>query len=165
MEVDIIVSILAVVAGIIGIVGSIVPGIPGPPIGWCGMLILYIWGNGICFGKEPISTFSMIIWALVMIAVTVLDFIVPSWITKKTGGSKCASRGALIGLFAGMICTPIGMILGAFLGALIGELAVAKKSAGPAFKAAFGAFLGIMLGTGMKLIVTVWIMLIIIAHL
>lgn len=165
MEVDIIVSILAVVAGIIGIVGSIVPGIPGPPIGWCGMLILFIWGNGVCFGKDPISVWSLVIWGLVMAAVTVLDFIVPAWITKKTGGSKYASRGALIGLFAGMICTPIGMIFGAFIGALIGELAVAKKTAGPAFKAAFGSFLGIMLGTGMKLIVTVWMMMIIICHL
>ena len=45
MEITIIV--LAILAGVLGIVGSIVPGLPGPPVSWVGMLLLYIWGNGV----------------------------------------------------------------------------------------------------------------------
>ena len=159
------VIIIAVLAGLIGIIGSIVPGIPGPPVGWFGMLMLYLWGSGECFGQGPVSTSSLILWGVLMAAVTILDFVVPAWLTKKTGGSKYASRGAMIGLFAGMIFTPIGMILGSFLGAFLGEVMYAKKSETSALKSAFGSFLGIMLGTGLKLIVTVWMFLIIMVHL
>ena len=157
--------ILALVAGVVGIVGSIVPGIPGPPIGWCGVLILYLWGDGALFGADPISLFSVLIWAVLMIVVTVLDFVVPSWLTKITGGSKYASRGAMIGLFAGMIFTPIGMILGSFLGAWLGEILFAKKKFWKALKSACGSFIGIMFGTGLKLIVSIGMMVSIIYHL
>ena len=156
---------LALLAGIIGIIGSVVPGLPGPPIGWCGLLLLYLWGDGALLGFGPVSLTSVVVWGLVMAVVTVLDFVVPSWLTKVTGGSKYASRGALIGLFAGMIFTPVGMMLGAFLGAWIGEVEYAKKKDSEALKAAFGAFLGIMLGTGLKLIVTVGMMISIVCHL
>ena len=156
---------LALLAGVIGIVGSVVPGIPGPPVGWCGVLVLYLWGDGALFGAEPITLVSVLIWGVVMAAVTVLDFVVPSWLTKVTGGSRYGSRGALIGLFAGMILTPIGMMAGAFLGAWLGEAIYAQKKESEALKSAFGAFLGIMLGTGLKLIVTVSMMAVIIYHL
>lgn len=159
------VIVLALLAGAVGIIGSVVPGIPGPPIGWCGLLILYLWGDGALFGADPISLASVLIWGFVMTAVTILDFVVPSWLTKATGGSKYAGRGALIGLFAGMIFTPIGMMLGAFLGAWIGETCYAKKNGPEALKSAVGAFLGIMLGTGLKLIVTVGMMVSVIYHL
>ena len=157
--------LLALCAGVIGIIGSVVPGIPGPPIGWLGLLILYLWGNGSLLGFGPVSLAAVLIWALIMAVVTVLDFVVPAWLTKVTGGSKYGSRGALIGLFAGMIFTPIGMLAGAFLGAWLGEAMYAKKKESDALKSAFGAFLGIMLGTGLKLIVTVSMMVSIVYHL
>ena len=36
------VGILAIVLGALAIVGSIAPALPGPPLGWLGMLCLYI---------------------------------------------------------------------------------------------------------------------------
>ena len=91
------VIILAIVAGIIGIAGSILPGLPGTPVSWVGLLLLYIWG------PEEMPMKTLIIWGVVTILVSVIDYVVPMYFTKITGGSKYAERGALIGLIAGII--------------------------------------------------------------
>ena len=80
------------------------------------------------------------------------------YLTKATGGSKYAERGAMIGLIVGIFLTPIGMILGSFLGAFIAEMTYAKKDIESSLKAAFGSFLGFILGTGIKTVVAVLIM-------
>ena len=156
MEITIIA--LAVFAGLIGIVGSILPGLPGTPFSWVGMLILYIWGNGVNGAGAQMSLNTLVIWGIIVVAVSVIDYVVPMFLTRATGGSKYAERGALIGLIAGMILTPIGMIVGSFLGAFLAELGWAKKDALSALKAAFGSFLGFILGTGLKTIVACLIM-------
>ena len=46
---------------------------------------------------------TLIIWGIVVAIVSVVDYIVPMYFTKVTGGSKYAERGAIIGLFAGII--------------------------------------------------------------
>ena len=157
--------ILAVTAGIIGIAGSILPGLPGTPFSWIGMLILYIWGSGTNGAGEPMSTQTLIIWGLVVVIVSVIDYIVPMYFTKITGGSKYAERGALIGLIAGIILTPIGMIAGSFLGAFLAELLYAKKDPTSSLKAAIGSFIGFIAGTGIKTIASVLIMWQIIVYL
>lgn len=142
-----VVIVLAILAGVIGIAGSILPGLPGTPFSWIGLLLLYIWG------PQEMSVSTLVIWGVVVAVVTLVDYLVPMWLTKATGGSKYAERGALIGLVAGIILTPVGMILGSFLGAFIAELHWAKKETGEALKAAIGSFIGFMLGTGLKTIV------------
>ena len=155
MEITIIV--LAILAGVLGIVGSIMPGLPGPPGSWVGMLLLYIWGSGVNAAGDLMSLQTLIIWGVVMVAVTILDYVVPMWFTKLTGGSKHAERGAMIGLIAGIFLTPIGMILGSFLGAFIAELHWGGKTEWEAFKAACGSFVGFLFGTGIKAITSVLI--------
>ena len=150
--------ILAIVAGIIGIAGSILPGLPGTPISWVGMLILYLWGNGTNSAGDPMSTKTLLIWGLVVVVVSIIDYIVPMYFTKMTGGSKYAERGALIGLIAGIILTPIGMIAGSFLGAFLAEIFYAKKDPVESLKAALGSFIGFIAGTGIKTIAAVLIM-------
>ena len=150
--------ILALLAGIIGVAGSILPGLPGTPFSWVGLLILYIWGSGVNAAGDPMSLSTLIAWGVVVVVVSVIDYIVPMYLTRVTGGSKYAERGALIGLIAGIFLTPIGMIAGSFLGAFIAELEFAKKDAASALKAAFGSFLGFMLGTGIKTIAACLIM-------
>ena len=142
-----VIIILAILAGVIGIAGSILPGLPGTPFSWIGLLLLYIWG------PQEMAMNTLLIWGVVVALVTVIDYLVPMWLTKATGGSKYAERGALIGLIAGIILTPVGMIMGSFLGAFIAELQWGKKEAGDALKAAAGSFIGFMLGTGLKTIV------------
>lgn len=150
--------VLAILAGIIGIAGSILPGLPGTPFSWVGMLILYIWGNGTNAAGDPMSLKILMIWGVVVLIVSVIDYVVPMYFTKLTGGSKYAEKGALIGLFAGIILTPVGMILGSFLGAFIAELLYAKKDAASSLKAAVGSFIGFIAGTGIKTIAAVLIM-------
>ncbi len=152
------ISILALVAGIVGIVGSIVPGLPGPPISWVGLLLLYIWGSGVDGAGDPMSMTALVVWGIVMVVVTVVDYIVPPMLTKQMGGSKYAEKGSLYGMIFGIVFTPVGMILGAFLGALLAELVVAGKKADEAFKVAVGSFLGFILGTGIKTISAVLIL-------
>lgn len=143
--------VVAVILGVLGILGSVLPALPGPPLSWLGLLLIYFFGgtNG---AGDPLSLKLLFIWLAVTTVVTVLDYVIPIWFTKFTGGSKYAGWGAMIGLFAGMFIQPIGIILGSLLGAFIGEFLVAEKGAAASLKSAFGAFLGFIFTTGIKLI-------------
>ena len=138
--------ILAVLAGVIGIAGSILPALPGTSFSWIGLFLLYMWG------PEAVPVKVLIIWGIVVIAVSVVDYVVPMFFTKATGGSKYAERGAMIGLVAGIVLTPVGMILGSFLGAFFAELYWGGKDRRSALKAALGSFAGFIAGTGIKTI-------------
>ena len=138
--------ILAVLAGVIGIAGSILPALPGTSFSWIGLFLLYMWG------PEAVPVKVLIIWGIVVIAVSVVDYIVPMFFTKAKGGSKYAERGAMIGLVAGIVLTPVGMILGSFLGAFFAELYWGGKDRRAALKAALGSFVGFIVGTGIKTI-------------
>ncbi len=146
------IAILAIILGVVGIIGSIAPALPGPPLSWVGLLLLYIWGGGANGAGEPLSTSFLLIWLAIVVVVSILDYIVPAWFTKATGGSKAGSWGAMIGLFVGLVYPPIGMILGSLLGAFLGEFLFAQKGTAASVKSAFGAFLGFLFGTGIKLI-------------
>ncbi|MCR5351044.1 MAG: DUF456 domain-containing protein [Bacteroidales bacterium] len=144
--------IIAVLLGVLGIVGSIVPGLPGPPLSWVGILLMYFAGGTNAAG-EPMSLTLLLVLLAVTIVVTVLDYIVPAWFTKLTGGSKYASGGAIAGLLAGLVFPlPVGMVMASLICAFLAELLFAGKDAGSSLKASFGAFLGFLSGTGIKLI-------------
>lgn len=145
------ICVLAVIACIIGIIGSVVPALPWPPVAWIGMLLMYFWGgtNG---AGDPMSTSTLLIWLGVTTAITVLDYVVPLWFTKLTGGSKYAGWGAAIGLVVGMFVPPIGLIVGTLLGAFVAELVFADKDFWSSTKSALGAFAGFICGTGAKLL-------------
>ena len=148
---DILISVLAVLAGVAGIAGSILPALPGPPVSWAGLLLLYFRGGTDGDGERMSLTF-LLIWLGIVIAVSIIDYVVPIYFTKVTGGSKYASRGAMVGLIVGLVIPPVGMIIGSFLGAFLAELFYAQKNTGDALKSAFGSFLGFLTGTGLKVI-------------
>ena len=149
---DIFIAIVAIVLGLVGLVGSVIPGIPGPPVSWAGLLILYLWGNGTNGAGDPISTKFLLIWLAITIVVCVVDYVVPAYFTRITGGSKAAGRGAIIGLIVGMFVPPVGIILGTLGGAFLAEYLVARKDGWESSKSAIGALLGFFFGTGIKLI-------------
>ena len=155
---DILISIIAILAGIIGIAGSILPGLPGPPVSWVGMLLLYIWGTGSDVSGASMSGRTLLIWGIVVAVVSVIDYFVPMYFTKVTGGSRYAERGALAGLIIGVFLTPLGMILGSFVGAFLSELYYNRQGSAQALKAAFGSFLGFITGTGLKTIISIIMM-------
>ena len=101
----IVLAILGILAGVIGIIGRLFPGIPGPPLSWAGLLLMYFYGKS--GNGDPISTKLLLIWLAIVIVVAIVGYIIPSYTTKLTGGSKYASRGAIIGLFAGIFIPPV----------------------------------------------------------
>lgn len=144
--------VIAIILAVVGIIGSIVPGLPGPPLSWIGLLLAFLSHK---MGGADMSLTFVLIWLGVTIIVSILDYTVPAKFTKLAGGSKAGSRGALIGMIIGIFLTPIGMIPCSLAGAFFAEMFQENKSAGEALKAALGTFAGFLVGTGMKLIVSV----------
>ena len=144
--------VLAVIMGVAGIIGSIVPGLPGPPLSWIGVLLAFLSHK---LGGQDMTLTFVLVWLAITIAVTVLDYIVPSRFTKLAGGTKAGSQGALIGMIIGMFLTPLGMIPCSLLGAFVAELFQSDKSWTDALKSSLGTFAGFLVGTGMKLTATV----------
>ncbi len=144
---------IAIILILVGLLGCILPIIPGPPISFLGILVLHFTK----FGESEYSTNFLLILAFVAIIVTVMDYIVPIWGTKKFGGSKAGMWGATIGMIIGMIFLgPLGLILGPLVGAIIGE-SIKGANNKDAFRAGLGAFLGFLFGVGLKLAVSIYI--------
>lgn len=141
-------AIIGALLVLVGFLGSILPVLPGPPISWAGFLLLN-WTKFISENKEGYSTMLWILLFFVVV-VTVLDYIVPIWGTKKFGGSKRGVWGATIGLVVGLFLGPPGIIIGPFVGAYIGEISTGKKEKN-ALRAAWGSFVGFLTGVGLKL--------------
>ena len=147
----IIADILAIVAALAGIAGCLIPAIPGPPLSYASILLLYLFNNP----NYEITGKVLIIWIIIVAAVTVMDYVMQPYFTKIAGGSKLAVRCSIAGLVAGMIFfPPVGIIIGPFIGAFIAEYAINRKPLKNSLAAAGGAFLGFMLGTGLKLAVS-----------
>ena len=143
--------IASILLALLGLVGAIVPGIAGPPFSYLAVLIL-----SFADGVEHSVPF-LVVMGIIAAVVFLLDYVVPSWGTKKLGGSKAGVRGSTIGLILGLLITlffPIGFIavlLGPFIGAYIGE----KTNNTPdnlAWRAALGSFVGFLAGTFLKVV-------------
>jgi len=143
---DAFLMVLAFVCVFIGIAGSILPALPGPPIAYLGLWLAHWSGN------EEFSISFLIATGIIMLVITLIDNFIPPYITSKSGGSKYATIGSVIGMIAGIFFTAIGMVLGMLIGAFVGELVFAKQGPDKAFRAALGAFAGFLLGTGIKLL-------------
>lgn len=135
-----------------GIVGCFIPILPGPPLAFIGLWIQQI------KSQQPFSGKFLWIWAGITLIVTVMDYWVPVYSTKKFGGSKYGLWGCTIGFFLGLWLGPFGIILGPFIGAFIGEI-LANQNSAHAFQAAVGSFIGFLFSTLLKLVaclVMVW---------
>jgi uncharacterized protein YqgC (DUF456 family) len=142
---DVLLAAGGAVLMIVGIVGCVLPVLPGPPLSFLGLLLLH-------FSRYADFSFEfLLMFGSVAVIVTVLDYVVPIWGTKKFGGSKAGMWGAAIGLVIGIfVLPPLGIIVGPFAGAVIGEAMTGKKAA-PAFRAGLGSLMGLMMGVGLKL--------------
>lgn len=131
-----------------GLVGCILPLIPGPPLSYAALLLLQLTSTAI------FSTRFLVIWAIVVVVVTALDYVVPLYGTKRFGGTRYGIWGCAIGLIVGLWFGPIGIILGPFFGAFIGEW-MGHRNGDQALRAALGSFFGFLFGTLIKLVVSV----------
>ena len=146
---EIVLVIIAFILMGAGLLGAVVPILPGPPLSYIGILLMKWSGYG------NFSPLFLGVWAGITVGVTIMDYFLPSLLTKRFGGSRAAAIGSFLGILAGiLIFPPWGMIIGPFFGALIGELINNHKNSSQAFKAALGAFLAFIVGSGAKLIVS-----------
>lgn len=142
---DYLLLISGILIMILGIIGCLVPVLPGPPFSFIGIILLHLSR----FGQFEAST--LMILGAIAVVVTILDYIVPIWGTKKFGGTKYGIRGATVGLIIGLFLGPAGIIIGPFAGAFIGEM-IFKDDIRYALKAGFGSLVGFLAGIGLKLV-------------
>ena len=143
MVLDILLVILSCCLIVGGVVGCILPVLPGPPLSYVALLLLQ---------ATRFANFSvkfLLITAAVTVIVTVIDYLLPAWGTKKWGGSRAGTIGSIVGLVVGVFFSPLGIIVGPFAGAVVGEL-IAKRSTNEALRSGFGSLAGFLLGTVAK---------------
>ena len=152
---DTLLSILAILFGIVGCIGCVVPILPGVALAYIGYLCLYF-----C-SYADISVAWLVAFGVLTIVVSILDYILPSYMTKRFGGSKAGERGAMAGVLGGFLIGPIGVIVGPFIGAVVAELIYDGSDRQRAFRSGLGSFLSFFVGTGIKLALAMWMTIVI----
>jgi len=142
---DIFLLVIAALLILVGIIGCIVPGLPGVPLAYAGLWIAQ------AAERIDFSWQMLLVWGIVTIVVSILDYIVPAWGTKQFGGTKYGVWGSTIGVFAGLFFGALGVIIGPLVGAILGEL-IGGKEINEALKAGWGSFIGLLFGTILKLV-------------
>ena len=143
--------VLAVILMLVGVAGCVLPFLPGPPLSYIALLIVAFMDG------SQISTNVLIATGVATAIVTLLDYLIPIWGTKWYGGSKQGVWGATVGMVVGIfVFPPFGLIIGPFAGAFIGEMINDSSNTDRALRAAFGSLIGFLVGTGLKVIVCLW---------
>lgn len=138
--------IMAILCGIVGLVGCVAPVLPGPPLSYAGLLLIYF------SGRTDYSIGFLAISAAVVTAVVVVDYIIPAYMTRRSGGSRASVRWSVAGMIVGfLLFPPLGIFVGTLVGAFVGEMIGGQKEVSKAMVVALGAFVGFVLGTGLKL--------------
>ena len=138
--------ILAIILLFAGLLGCVLPAIPGPPLSYVALLLVqWAW--------KPFGTTTLIVFAVVTLVVTVLDYVIPVWGAKVFGATKQGIYGSIIGMLVGTFLTPVGMITGLLAGAILGDMYAGKKLS-DAIGSGLGTFLGTMAGMAVKLVVS-----------
>lgn len=131
---------------ILGIAGCLLPVLPGPPLSYLGLVAIHL------TSKIDFSSKFLISWGIIVIIVSILDYVIPIWGTKIFGGSKFGVWGSMVGLLAGLFIPPVGIVIGPFIGAVAGEMIAGNRQ--NALKAGFGSFIGFLAGTVVKLLIS-----------
>ena len=137
--------IIAILCVLVGIAGSFLPILPGPTLSYIGLLLMRFTEG------TNVTNRMLVITGILLLIVSVLDYIAPTWFTDKSGGSKAATRGTLIGTILGLFFAPWGLIVGPFVGAFVGEL-LSGRTTGKALRVALMSFVAFLLTTGIKVI-------------
>ncbi len=147
-KIETVVLIIAIIISLLGIAGCIIPALPGPPLNFISLLLLKF------IRSESFSWTFLLIWAIILILVTVLDYVLPVLGAKKYNASKQGIWGSVIGMLIGIFFfPPWGMILGLLCGAITGEL-IAGKQNSQALKVGLATFITSLIMIIVKLIVS-----------
>lgn len=145
---DTILLIISFALFIAGIIGCFVPVMPGTPLTFAGLVLLSF------TSYDTMSGGAILIYGLMVVLVTVLDYVIPAYSAKRSGGSRQGISGAMAGALAGAIFPPVGIMFGAFLGAIAGEM-MAGKPFKEAYRAGVSAFLGFVMSILLKVVLCV----------
>ena len=137
--------ILAGLMMVVAIIGCIVPGLPGTPIAYAGLWIAQ------ATDRVDFSWQMLLVWGIVTVVVSVLDYVVPAWGTKQFGGTKYGVWGSTLGVIVVLFFGAVGVIVGPLVGAVLGEL-IGGKEVAAALRAGWGSFVGLLFGTIIKLV-------------
>lgn len=162
-------AILALFAALIWIIWAILPALPGPAIGYLGMVVLHF------TSYQAFSANTLIIWWVIIVIISILDYIIPVLGVKKYWGTKRWNMGSMIGLVIAVCVLPIfgivlgpfgllGLIAGPFLGAYIWET-MGGRDHDNALRAAIGSFMWFLAGTLLKVWVSIAIFVVILIEL
>ena len=138
-----------------GVAGAVLPMVPGPILTAVALFLALI--------SDQIN--GTLYWFFVVsgIMIFLIDFFMPAYLTKKSGASKRASNGALIGMILSLFTGP-GLFLGAFVGAFIGEFSMTSDATKSA-RASIYAVLGVFSGMAIKLFYTLAMLILYISQL
>ena len=136
-------TILGALLLLVGAVGCVVPVIPGPILAYVALWVFVPVDGG------P-SMQARIAGGALVLVVTVIDYVLPSFCAKKFKCSRWGVFGCFAGSIVGLFFMPFGILLGPFLGTIAGEL-IAGKNMGSSLRGGFGALLGFVLCLGLKL--------------
>lgn len=139
--------IIAFLVGVIGLLGVIVPVLPGTLFSYIGFLCAYF------VAGSTITMTQIVVCGVLSLAVILLDYILPGYFTKLFGGTKSGITGATIGTLVGFLFGLPGILLGPFFGAVIGEMVGGNAALDKAVAIGFGSLLSFLVGSGVKLIV------------
>jgi len=129
-----------------GLAGCLLPVLPGPALSFLALLVL-----SLARRWQAFSPALLIVMAAFAVLVTVLDYVLPSLISRRRGASRAGTIGSLVGMAAGIVFfPPFGLLLGALAGAVTGEL-IFNREPGKALRAGWGVFLGSLAGMAVKL--------------
>lgn len=131
----------------LGVLGCFLPALPGPPLGFLALLVQQL------RAEPPFTTRFILVWLAIALVVTLLDYWIPVYSTKKLGGTRAGMWGATVGLIVGLFLGPWGLVIGPFFGAMAAEL-MNNQNSEVALKSALGSLVGFLLGTVLKLAVT-----------
>jgi hypothetical protein len=141
------------------LIAAILLGLIMIPFGMPGTLVIFV--GALCYflmvPHGAIGLTTVIVMGVLMIFAEGLEWVLTARFTKKYGGSRRATWGAviggMIGAFMGVPIPVIGSIIGAFLGAFIGAFVFeySRGSGGnAATRVAWGAFIGRVTAAAMK---------------
>jgi len=146
---DVVLMVFAALLMVVGVIGCFVPFLPGPPLNYVGLLLAHF------THRIEYSNQFLLLWAVVVIVVSLLDYLIPIWGAKTFGGTKAGTWGSGIGLLLGVVLfPPWGIVIGPVVGAFAGEIIANRQNIGAALKAGAGALAGFVLGTALKLAVS-----------
>ena len=156
---DFLLVFIALLMSFIGLLGCVIPVLPGTAFSYLGLLAAFMTS----YSTIPAS--AMWIWLIVSVGVILADFVFPAVMTRFFGGTRYGAIGATVGIFVGLLAGPAGVVLGPFFGAVVGELLHDKNDPWSAMKSGFGSFMAFVVGTGLKLLTSIWMLSVLLADL